>query len=113
MKNRLCLLLYKVKDLDEEDYSIEDRKDLLSIIKRLISISKEEVIGKTLMILIDKITKQENNEFNYKLFEDLHTGIEEYSNELENSYQKMSLANEYLRFVILKIKTILLNNENL
>ena len=113
MKNRLCSLLYRVKDLDEENYSYDEKNNLLSLIKRLIEISKEDVIGKTLKILIKKITKQENIEFNYKLFEDLDIGIEVYSNNLENSYQKMSLANEYLRSVNLKIKTLVANNEKL
>ena len=113
MKNRLCLLLYRINNLDDEDYSKIDKNNLLLIIQHLITISKEEVIGKTLNILINKITKQVNNEFNYKLFEDLDTGIQQYSNELEYSYKKMSLANEYLRSVILKIKTLIMNNEKL
>ena len=113
MKNRLCLLLYRVKDLDGDNYPDDEKNNLLSIIGRLITISKEEVIGKTLKILIGKIIKQENGEFNYKLFEDLDTGIVKYSDDLEKSYQKMSLAYEYLRSVTLKIKTLFENNDKL
>ena len=62
MKNRLCLLLYRINNLDDEDYSKINKNNLLEIIQHLITISKEEVIGKTLNILINKITKQVNND---------------------------------------------------
>ena len=63
MKNLLCLLLYKIKDLDEEEFSFDEKINFLTIIKRIILISKEDVIGNILMILIEKIIKNNDIEF--------------------------------------------------
>ena len=113
MKNRLCLLLYKIGDLEEENILDEDKKDLYNMIKKVISISKDEVIGKTLQILIDKIIfkDKENNDFHYTFFKDLEEGIQKYSDELEDSYSKMNKANENLRSIILNINIINKNND--
>ncbi len=113
MKNRLCLLLYKIGDLEEENILDEDKKDLYNMIKKVISISKDEVIGKTLQILIDKIIfkDKENNDFDYTFFKDLEEGIQKYSDELEDSYSKMNKANENLRSITLNIGIIHKNND--
>ena len=113
MKNLLCLLLYKIKDLDEEEFFLFDaKKDLLTIIKRIILISKENVIGNILMILIEKIIKNNDIEFNYTFFEDLKYHIHNYLIIIENYYSKYKI-NEYLRIIILKIKKLILNNKQL
>ena len=112
MKNLLCLLLYKIKDLDEEEFSFDEKINVLKIIKRIILISKENVIGNILMILIEKIIKNNDIEFNYKFFEDLKYHIHNYLIIMENYYSKYKI-NEYLRIINLKIKKLTLNNEQL
>ena len=52
MKNRLCLLLWKVNNINENDFS---EKNFYSIVQKLIDISKEEIIGRTLNILLKKL----------------------------------------------------------
>ena len=111
MKNRLCLLLYKLKDLNKDDFSIQERTNLTKMIRRAISISKEEVIGKILLILINKINRFDNEEFNKKLFDDLSKGMKYFSDELEDSFLKMDKANEHLRAIKLNIKKISVDNE--
>ena len=111
MKNRLCLLLYKLKDLNKDDFSKQERTNLTKMIRRAISISKEEVIGKILLILINKINRFDNEEFNKKLFDDLSKGMKYFSDELEDSFLKMDKANEHLRAIKLNIKKISVDNE--
>ena len=52
MKNRLCLLLWKVNNINENDFS---ENNFYSIVQKLIDISKEEIIGRTLNILLKKL----------------------------------------------------------
>ena len=90
--------VYHIKDLDEEEFFLFDaKKDLLTIIKRIILISKEDVIGNILMILIEKIIKNNDIEFNYKFFEDLEYHIHNCLIKIEKYYSKY---NEYLRIII-------------
>ena len=64
------------------------------------------------MILIEKIIKNNDIEFNYKFFEDLEYHIHNYLIIIENYYLKYKI-NEFLRIIILKIKKLILNNEQL
>ena len=52
MKNRLCLLLWKVNNININDFS---ENNFYSIVQKLIDISKEEIIGRTLNILLKKL----------------------------------------------------------
>ena len=113
IKNLLCFLLYKMKDLNEEDFSCYERENFLSIIKRIILISKDDIIGKILMILIKKIIKNNDVEFIYKLFKELENHINKNLIEIENYYIKKYKINEYLRIIILQIKELITNNEQL
>ena len=111
MKNLLCLLLYKMKELNKEDFSLDHRKNLLSIIKRIIFLSKEDVIGNILMILIKKSINNDF-EFNYTLFEELKYHIHNNLIHNEDYYMKYKV-NEYLRIINLQIKELIKNNEQL
>ena len=113
MKNRLCLLLYKINDLNINDYTQNEKSNFTKMIRKIILISKEEIIGKTLKILIDKINKTDNEELNNQLFNELSNGIKDFSDELEDSFLKMEKANENLRAIKLNIKKIIKYNEEL
>ena len=110
MKNRLCLLLYKINDLNINDYTQNEKSNFTKMIRKIILISKEEIIGKTLKILIDKINKTDNEELNNQLFNELSNGIKDFSDELEDSFLKMEKANENLRAIKLNIKKIIKYN---
>ena len=113
MKNRLCLLLYKMNDLDEENFTEEEKKNFSLLINKLIIISKEDTIGKTLKILLKKKELEENNFNSNIFFEELNQLIEEYSKEFKESYNKMTLANENLRNIQLNKINYMKYNENL
>ena len=113
MKNRLCLLLYKMNDLDEEIFTKEEKNNFSLLINKLIIISKEDSIGKTLKILLKKKELEENNFNSNIFFEELNELIEEYSKEFKESYNKMTLANENLRNIQLNKINYMKYNENL
>ena len=113
LENRLCLLLYKINDLNKDDFKNDEGSNLTKMIRRLILISKEEIIAKTLKILINKINRTDNEEFNNKLFDELLKGIKDFSDELEESFLKMDKANEHLRAIKLNIRKIMKENEQL
>ena len=113
MKNRLCLLLYKMNDLDEEIFTKEEKNNFSLLINKLIIISKEDSIGKTLKILLKKKELEENNFNSNIFFEELNQLIEEYSKEFKESYNKMTLANENLRNIQLNKINYMKYNENL
>ena len=113
MKNRLCLLLWKVNNINKNDFS---ENNFYSIVQKLIDISKEEIIGRTLNILLKKLYRDlndsEKQSFNEELFKDLKKKIFESSQLLENSYKRMNLANEYLRAIEENDKKSFKDNEN-
>ena len=62
------------------------------------------------MILIEKLIKNNDIEFNYKFFEDLEYHIHNCLIKIEKYYSKY---NEYLRIINLQIKELIKNNEQL
>jgi hypothetical protein len=102
-----------MNDLAEENFTKEEKNNFSLLINKLIIISKEDSIGKTLKILLKKKELEENNFNSNIFFEELNELIEEYSKEFKESYNKMTLANENLRNIQLNKINYMKYNENL